>query len=82
MTTTPSTSEPVTSGPSFLATARKAVAGGFAGLATGGIGTAITAAFSDGQITGAEGWQIAAIAVGGFLVGFGAVFAAPANARA
>lgn len=79
MSTTP---EPVTTGTTFLQRARKAVAGGIAGLATGGIGTAITAAISDGQVTGAEGWQIVAIAVGGFAVGFGSVFLAPANAPA
>lgn len=71
---------PITDGPSFVARARKAIAGGVAGLATGGLGTAITAAASDGTVTAAEGWQIAAVAVGGFLLGFGAVFAAPANA--
>jgi hypothetical protein len=72
--------QPVHNGPTFLARTRKAVAGGIAGLATGGIGTAITSAVSDGTVTGAEGWQIVTIAIGGFLVGFGAVFLAPANA--
>lgn len=73
---------PVTSGPTFLQRARKAVAGGIAGLAAGGLGTAISAAISDGQVTGGEVWQIVALAVGGFAVGFGSVFLAPANAPA
>lgn len=73
---------PVTSGPTFVQRTRKAIAGGIAGLATGGIGTAISAALSDGQVTPAEGWQIAAVAVGGFALGFGTVFAAKANAPA
>lgn len=71
---------PVTSGSTFVQRTRKAIAGGIAGLAAGGIGTAVTAALSDGQVTGAEGWQIAAVAVGSFFVGFGTVFYAPANA--
>lgn len=71
---------PVTDAPTFLQRARKAVAGGVAGLAAGGLGTAISAAISDGQVTSGEVWQIAALAVGGFALGFGAVFAAPANA--
>ncbi len=74
--------EAVKDAPSFLARARKAVAGGVAGLATGGLGSAVTAALSDGVVTGAEAWQVAAFAIGGFFVGFGTVFAAPANANA
>lgn len=76
------TFEGVDSGASFLARARKAVAGGLAGMATGGVGTAVTAALSDGVVTGAEAWQVLAFAVGGFLIGFGTVYAAPANVEA
>lgn len=64
----------------FLATARKAVAGGIAGLIAGGAGSAIAAASADLTITAAEWWQIAALAFGGFVVGFAGVYAAPANA--
>lgn len=74
-------STPVVDAPSFWARTKKAVAGGIAGLATGGLGSAITAALSDGSITGDEVWSIIGLAVGGFLVGFGAVYAAPANAN-
>lgn len=72
-------STPVVDAPSFWARTKKALAGGIAGLATGGVGSAITAALSDGAITGEEVWSIIGLAVGGFLVGFGAVYAAPAN---
>ncbi|MDH5134083.1 MULTISPECIES: hypothetical protein [unclassified Microbacterium] len=74
-------STPVVDAPSFWARTKKALAGGIAGLATGGVGSAITAALSDGAITGDEVWSIIGLAVGGFLVGFGAVYAAPANAN-
>ncbi|MEW2010321.1 hypothetical protein AB0300_12695 [Microbacterium sp. NPDC078814] len=74
-------STPVVDAPSFWARTKKAFAGGIAGLATGGVGSAITAALSDGAITGDEVWSIIGLAVGGFLVGFGAVYAAPANAN-
>ena len=73
------TPNPVTDGPSFLARTKKAIAGGIAGLATGGVGSAVTAALSDGAVTGAEVWGIVALAIGGFFVGFGTVYAAPAN---
>lgn len=75
---TPTT--PVTDGPSFLARTKKAIAGGIAGLATGGVGTAVTAALADGAVTGDEVWGIVGFAVGGFFVGFGTVFYAPRNA--
>ncbi|MCT1363298.1 membrane protein [Microbacterium phage Footloose] len=74
-------STPVVDAPSFWARTKKALAGGIAGLATGGVGSAITAALSDGAIAGDEVWSIIGLAVGGFLVGFGAVYAAPANAN-
>ncbi|WP_315106407.1 hypothetical protein [uncultured Microbacterium sp.] len=74
-------STPVVDAPSFWARTKKALAGGIAGLATGGVGSAITAALSDGAITGDEVWSVIGLAVGGFLVGFGAVYAAPANAN-
>jgi uncharacterized membrane protein YedE/YeeE len=74
-------STPVVDAPSFWARTKKALAGGIAGLATGGLGSAITAALSDGAITGDEVWSIIGLAVGGFLVGFGAVYAAPKNAE-
>jgi hypothetical protein len=64
----------------FLATARKAVAGGIAGLITGGAASAIASAAADLTITGAEWWSIAGLAFGGFVVGFASVYAAPANA--
>lgn len=70
----------VTDAPSFLARTKKAIAGGIAGLATTGIGSAVTAALADGAITGDEVWGIVALAVGGFFVGFGTVYAAPKNA--
>lgn len=74
-------STPVVDAPSFWARTKKALAGGIAGLATGGVGSAITAALSDGAITGDEVWSIIGLVVGGFLVGFGAVYAAPKNAE-
>lgn len=67
------------SAPGFLARSKKALAGGIAGLVTGGLGSAISAAFSDGTVTGAEGWQILGVAIGGFLVGFATVWVAPKN---
>lgn len=73
-------STPVVDGPSFWARTKKALAGGIAGLTTGGLGSAITAALSDGAVSGDEVWGIVALAVGGFVVGFGAVYVAPANA--
>lgn len=72
-------STPITDAPSFWARTKKALAGGIAGLATGGIGSAVTAALSDGAVTGDEAWGIVGLAVGGFLLGFGAVYAAPKN---
>lgn len=72
-------STPITDGPSFWARTKKAIAGGIAGLTTGGLGSAVTAALSDGAVTGDEVWGIIGLAVGGFLLGFGAVYAAPAN---
>jgi len=73
-------STPVVDAPSFWARTKKAFAGGIAGLTTGGLGSAITAALSDGAVSGDEVWGIVALAVGGFVVGFGAVYVAPANA--
>lgn len=73
-------STPIIDAPSFWARTKKALAGGIAGLTTGGLGSAVTAALSDGSITGDEVWGIIGLAVGGFLLGFGAVYAAPKNA--
>ena len=66
--------------PSFLARSKKAIAGGITGLAAGGAGAAVSAALADGAVEGAEIWQIVALALGGFLVGFGGVYLAPKNA--
>lgn len=71
----------IDSGPGFLARSRKALAGGITGLVTGTAGTALVAAIADGVISSQEGWTILAAAVGGFLVGFAGVWAAPANAQ-
>lgn len=74
--------EPVdASAAGFLATVRKAVAGGIVGAITGGAGSAIAAAIGDLTITAAEAWGIAGLLVGGFAVGFAGVYAAPANAQ-
>jgi hypothetical protein len=66
--------------PGFLARSKKAIAGGIAGLATGGLGSAITAALADGSVDSADLWGVASIALGGFLLGFLTVWNAPANA--
>lgn len=70
---------PVTDAPSFFERTKKAFAGGIAGLATGGIGSSITAALADGAITGDEVWGIVTLCIGGFLLGFATVYVAPAN---
>lgn len=80
--TTPTTPEhaAIDSGASFLAKSRKALAGGITGLVTGSVGTSIAAAISDGTITSGEAWGIVGVAVGGFVLGFAGVWAAPRNA--
>lgn len=64
----------------FLAKARKAVAGGLAG-GVAAAGTAITGALADGVITSGEWWAAAGLTLGGFVIGFAAVYAAPKNAE-
>ena len=64
----------------FFARSKKALAGGITGLLTGGVTGTISTALSDGTISGAEGWQILGFAVGGFVIGFAGVWAAPKNA--
>lgn len=66
--------------PSFIEKASKAVAGGVTGAATGGVGSSIALALSDGSISGADVWAIVTIALAGFVTGFAGVYAAPANA--
>ena len=65
---------------SFLAKAKKAVAGGIAGAATA-IGGGMATAFSDGSFSQADAWTVAGLAVAGFVIGFAAVYAAPKNAE-
>ena len=72
-------STPITDAPSFWARTKKALAGGIAGLTATGAGSAISAALADGAVTGDEVWGIVGLAIGGFFLGFGAVYAAPAN---
>lgn len=69
--------QPTDTQASFLARAAKAVTGGLTGLVTGGAGTAIASSLSDGVITGSEWWTIAGAAVGGFVLGFAAVYRVP-----
>ena len=63
---------------SFLATAKKALAGGIAGAATA-VGGGLATAFADGAFSEADAWTVAGLTIGGFAVGFAAVYAAPKN---
>lgn len=65
---------------SFWAKTKKAIAGGIAGAATAA-GGAISTAFADGDFSQADLWTVIGLAVGGFFVGFAAVYAAPKNAE-
>lgn len=60
----------------FFATTRKAFAGGIAGAATA-VGGSLSTVFADGAVSGAEAWLLAGAGVGGFVVGFAAVWRVP-----
>lgn len=63
--------------PGFLARSKKAIAGGFAGALTAASGVLTVALTGGTDIVWAT---VASVAAGGFVVGFAAVWAAPANA--
>ena len=65
--------------PGFLARSKKAVAGGItAGAAA--LATSLAPAIADGIFTWPdEFWPVATFTIGGFVLGFAGVWAAPAN---
>ena len=63
---------------SFLARSRKAIAGAISGASVA-ILAQLPALISDGAFTGDEFWAALTFALGGAVIGFAGVWAAPAN---
>lgn len=73
-------STPVTpTRPSFLARSKKAIAGGITAAAVA-LGASLPGAIADGVFEWpAEFWPVATFTIGGFVLGFAGVWAAPKN---
>lgn len=75
-----SSTTPTPTKTSFVAKTRKAFAGGFAGAATG-LGAGLTALATAGKLDPADLsgdiWTVAGFTLGGFAVGFAAVWRTP-----
>jgi len=65
---------------SFLAKTSKAFAGGVTGLVAA-VGTSVGVAFADGKFDESDIWVTLTALIGGFVVGFAGVYAAPANKK-
>lgn len=63
----------------FIARSKKAVAGAITGAAIA-IGAQLPGAIADGVFTVPEFWTVFTFTVGGAVIGFAGVWAAPANA--
>lgn len=70
----------ITSGPTFWAKTKKALVGGIAGAITAA-STSVVAALADSAFSEAELWGTAGFLLGGFVVSFAAIYAAPKNAE-
>lgn len=67
--------------PGFLAKSKKAIAGGVTTAAVA-LGTSLAPAIADGVFEWpGEFWPVATFTIGGFILGFAGVWAAPKNAE-